>query len=277
MNATELDRCLKSLFTVNEDTIDGILAGAPEREVTKVGTCWLPYLDTLKKMSNDGVNVVVCHEPLFYASRDWNKYPNDVKAYCEDHNLQKTLAKFQYQVTIKNKWIYEHNMTIIRSHDAIDKEDCLGITVALAHLIGLNDKKLINKKGHILVYGIKEVTAVEVVKNIAEKLMPLKQGSVSFYGNLNYHVNSIGICAGCDSNPLDIMDLGADFCVTITDAMKKCISGAFANDTGLPIAVIDQGVSEETGVMDFSNYLANKFDFPVAHFPQGSGYITFWS
>jgi len=38
-----------------------------------------------------------------------------------------------------------------------------------------------------------------------------------------------------------------------------------------------KGLSEETGVMDFSNYLANKFDFPVAHFPQGSGYITFWS
>lgn len=277
MKAFELDQHLKSLFTVSGDTVDGILAGSPERKIEKIGTCWLPYWETLKKMSNDGINVVVCHEPLFYAHRGWNAPQNDVKTYCAEHNLNKALSEYEQQVHIKNDWIIEHKMTIIRCHDVLDNVDGFGITYAFAHLIGLKDQNLINKRDYIHVYGIKETTAVEVVKSLAEKLMPLQQGSIAFYGDLNRHVKNVGIGAGCGSDPLDMMELGADFCITITDVMRTWIHGAFANDTGLPLAVVNHGVSEEAGVKELSNYLAHELGVPVTHYPQGSGYITFWS
>lgn len=277
MKAYELDQYLKSLYPVKGETVDGILAGPSKREIKKLGTCWLPYLMTLKKMSNDGVNVVVCHEPLFYAHRGWNAPQNDVKMYCTEHNLNKALTEYELQVKKKYEWINEHNMTIIRCHDVLDNIDGFGITYAFAHTIGLEDKDLIKKRGCVHVYKVKECTAVEEVKCIADRLRPLQQGSVAFYGDLNRHVKSVGIGAGCNSDPLDMMELGADFCVTITDIMRTWIHGAYANDTGLPLAVINHGVSEESGVKELNAYLADNFSFPVIHFPQGSGYMTFWS
>ena len=68
--AGDLQDYLRSIYRVNEPSVDRIIIGDPDTKIKKVGTSWFPYFKTLKKAKNLGINVMVVHEPTFYTHWD---------------------------------------------------------------------------------------------------------------------------------------------------------------------------------------------------------------
>jgi hypothetical protein len=114
--AGELNAFLRSLVEVDEPSVDRIVIGDPETEIKKIGTCWLPGWNTLKLAAQQGVNVMVVHEPTFYTHWDLDDTTNDFYRAPDP-------ARKQYIELLekKKKWILDNGMVIIRCHDVLDK------------------------------------------------------------------------------------------------------------------------------------------------------------
>ena len=70
--AQDMQDYLRSLHKVNEPSVDRIEIGDPLTRIRKAGTCWQPYLKTLKQASEMGINLMIVHEPTFYTHWDLN-------------------------------------------------------------------------------------------------------------------------------------------------------------------------------------------------------------
>ena len=57
MKAKDLNAYLRSLVEVNEPSVDKIIVGDPETVISKIGTAWMPYWNTLKE-AKEVVNAV---------------------------------------------------------------------------------------------------------------------------------------------------------------------------------------------------------------------------
>ena len=112
--AQDMQDYLRSLHKVNEPSVDRIVIGDPLTRIRKAGTCWQPYLKTLKQASEMGINLMIVHEPTFYTH--WDLDP-------ENGLFQNTPSparkKYLDAIQEKKRWIEENEMVIIRSHDVV--------------------------------------------------------------------------------------------------------------------------------------------------------------
>lgn len=268
LTANDLHLYLRSLVEVDEPSVDQIIAGNPAIEISKIGTCWLPYWKTLKDAREKGVNTMVVHEPAFYTHLD-------LRAERGDYLSAPPIAKEQYlnQVAVKQKWIEDNGMVIIRCHDVLDKIKGYGIPFALGRALGFQEKDIVRSRTYYNVYEIEQKPAIEVAKAIAGKLKGVGQPGIAFYGDENYKVKTIGLGTGCICNPLDFMDMEPDLFIAIDDSINTWTQTTFAEDTGRPLLVINHGTAEEFGMKELSRQLKKALsDYEVIHFSQGCSY-----
>lgn len=268
--AQDVQDYLRSLLEVDEPSVDRIVIGDPKTEVSKIGTAWMPYWETLKKAYEQGVNTLVVHEPTFYTH--WDLDRTDLKF---DFYSAPTPAKEQYieQRDKKKAWIEDHKMVIIRCHDVLDRIPNWGIPFSFGQVLGLKNDEIIRSKKYYNVYSIEKKPAIEVARNIANQLKRFNQPGVAFYGDPNYEVSSIGLGTGAISNPLDYAELDADLHIAIDDSIRTWTQTTYAEDTGRPLVVINHGTSEEPGMVALNSHLKVSFqDYEVIHFDQGCTY-----
>ncbi len=268
MTANDLHEYLRSLQEVDEPSVDKIIVGNPDAVIRKMGTAWMPYWNTLKKAHEFGVNVMIVHEPTFYTHLDLNSVRGDY--------LSAPLpAKEAYlkQVALKQKWIDDHEMVIIRCHDVLDKIKGYGIPFALGRALGFNDSDIIRSRTYYNVYRVEPKPALEVARLIAEKLKVVGQPGVAFYGDEKYEVKSVGLGTGCICDPLNFMDMEPDLFIAIDDSINTWTQTTFAEDTGRPLVIINHGTAEEFGMQELSQQLKMVFtNFETIHFDQGCSY-----
>ena len=272
MKIKELHDFLGTIAPKRENTVDQILFGDPDMEIGRVATCWMPYLDTLQKAYELGCTTVVCHEPLEYAHRGWDGDYCDVKDACQKRGLNHALALYQSAVDDKREWLGAHGMAVVRSHDGLDAAKGFGTVEAFSRLLGLDSRPLVEQRHYLRVFDVEGLTAMDLAKDFAKRLAPLHQSELAFYGDPEYAVSAVGIGTGCCCDPVDLLDMGADFIVTINDTVKTWIQCAFARDTGIPLVVIDHGASEEAGVRELCEHLREKLSLDAIHIPQGAGH-----
>ncbi len=53
-----------------EQTVDRIIVGDPEREVSRVLVTWMSTFDAVRAAAERGCQLIVTHEPTFWAHRD---------------------------------------------------------------------------------------------------------------------------------------------------------------------------------------------------------------
>src|SRR6187549_3621986 len=114
MKASDLNTYLHSLAQIPEKTVDRIIIGNPDTRVAKIGTAWMPYWKTCREAIEQGINVLVVHEPTFYTHWDLDGdrlYPGTIDE--------------------KKRWLEESGLVIIRCHDVLDKiQTAFGIPFA---------------------------------------------------------------------------------------------------------------------------------------------------
>jgi putative NIF3 family GTP cyclohydrolase 1 type 2 len=266
--AGELNAFLRSLTEVAEPSVDRIIIGDPSTEIRKIGTCWMPYWDTLKQAVKQGVNIMVVHEPTFYTHWDLDNPVNDF------YQAQKNgRDEYTQLVEKKKKWISEKGLVIIRCHDVWDKIAEIGIPFALGKALGFSLKDIRSKETYYNVYQTEPRKAIDVARDIALKLKTYGQPGVAFYGDENFPVSSIGIGTGCICDPLNFYHLKPDMFIAITDVVRTWIQTSYARDCGKPLVVIDHGTSEEPGIRMLSDFLTEKLPgTETIHFKQGCTY-----
>jgi putative NIF3 family GTP cyclohydrolase 1 type 2 len=265
MKAVELNNYLVSL-KINEKISNDILAkynilevdrviyGDPNREIEGIAVCWMPYIETIHKARELGANVIVAHEPTFYDHWDLDGSFHDSAAIEE-----------------KKRIIDECQITIIRCHDVWDVFPDHGILAAWADFLGLDDAiKIVNPFG---IYKIEKQEAIVYAEEVLRKISTLGQECVSFCGDPNKIVNTVGIGVGCNSDPFKMYQLGADFAIAVDDISRAWIIGEWSRDTGNPALIVEHSISEEPGQASLAVYLKEQFpDFNVHYIQQGYSY-----
>lgn len=268
VTARDVQDYLRSLIHVSEPSVDRIIIGSPETRVKKIGTCWMPYFKTLKKAHKMGINVIVAHEPTFYAHWDLDEKPKNPSAYPDA--TDKAYAEMKAK---KIRWIEDHGMVVIRSHDVPDKLPEIGMPFAFGQGLGFSNEDIIRSRTYYNVYAVDKAPAHKIAGKIAARLKEVDQAGVAFYGDPEAEVKSVGLGTGCACNPLDFMDLEADLMIAIDDSVHTWVQTTYAEDSGHPLIVVNHGTSEEFGMQALNKQLKKKYsDIDVIHLPQGCGY-----
>jgi putative NIF3 family GTP cyclohydrolase 1 type 2 len=268
LTAFDINKYLRSLIDVEEPSVDKIIIGNPGTLVKKIGTAWMPYWKTCKQAVKEGVNVLVVHEPTFYAHRDL-----EAAEWLNIENPGTGKQKYLEMRDEKARWIRENGLVIIRCHDVWDKIPDIGIPYAFGQALGFSNDDIVRRETFYNVYRTEPLSAIELARSIALKLNMAGQPGVAFYGDENYLVRSVGVGTGCICDPMNYMQLEPDLFIAIDDTVRTWIQTTYAEDTGKPLVVVNHGTSEEFGIKLLNEHLAEAFqDFEVIHYDQGCTY-----
>ncbi len=273
-NPKELNIFLNNLAKIPEDTVtvDKIIIGDELVPIKKIGTCWVATFDVLKKAVEEGVNVIVTHEPTFYTHWDLEDEKPHYSYVRRDQNLTKGEQAYLEQIEKKKKFILDNNLVIIRCHDTMDFREDFGMSKALAKVLGFKEEDLLFSKTVYNIYRVDRLSAYELTKKIADALKPLNHIGVQFYGDENRIVNSIGIGCGCYCDPILYMEYDADYYLAINDMIKTWVQSVYSADSGLPMGVINHGTSEEMGMRLLASYINEETGIETIHFNGGCDY-----
>ena len=266
--AADLQAYLRTLKEVPEPSTDRIIVGDPGTVIRKVGTCWMPYWEVCRKAYDQGVNVIVAHEPTFFTHMDLQEDKSDYHSAVSPIKERYIKARDE-----KKQWILDHGMVIIRCHDVIDMLKDIGMPYALGQAIGFRNDQIVRSKKYYNVYEVPPMKARAAAAMIAKALKEGGQPGVGFYGDPDREVRTIGVGCGYICDPLLFGDLEPDLYICINDAIRTWIQGEYSHDTGQPMVVIDHGTSEEYGMRLLNKFLAASLKgMDFVHFRTGCSY-----
>ena len=269
--AQDLLNYLLTLAEVPEATVDRIIYGSPDTKIKKIGTCWISSLANLKKAYESGVNVLVTHEPTFYTHLEFDGAETQFSYVRKQKNFTKGENAYLSMIEEKKSWLDDHNMTVVRCHDVMDRVQDFSMSCSLGKTLGYEEFDETVDDSMYKVYIVQPDTAYNVTLNIAKRLAEFNQSGVLFYGDENRIVRRIGIGTGCYSDPLMAMEYSADYYLTINDSISTWVQTSYSNDSGLPMGVIDHGASEEAGMRALCEYLNENY-YSCTHINGGAEY-----
>ena len=154
LQARDIQSHLRSLVEVPEPSVDRIVIGNPETEVSGIGTAWMPTWTTCRRAVALGVNVLVVHEPAFYTHWDLDARKGDF--FDAPEPARRSYLALREE---KKKWIDEKGLVIIRCHDVLDRIVEFGIPSAFGEILGFAGRDRIRSKQFYQVYRIPKTTA----------------------------------------------------------------------------------------------------------------------
>jgi putative NIF3 family GTP cyclohydrolase 1 type 2 len=268
VTASDLQDYLRTLYPVSEPSVDRIVIGDPGTKIRKAGACWMPYFRTIRKARELGINVMVVHEPTFYAHWDLDE-PKGLFYRTPSPAREKYLEA----VERKKKWINDNKMVIIRCHDVLDIVKGFGIPFALGQALGFTNDDIIQSKDYYNVYRIKPDIAWNVAMSVANSLTALNQPGIAFYGDRGRMVSSIGLGTGCICDPVQYQELEPGLSIAVDDTIRTWTQTVYSEDTGDPLVVINHGTAEESGTRLLNAHLSGKFpELEFLHLDQGCTY-----
>lgn len=268
MTAAELDQWLRSLQSVPEPSVDRIVAGRADVTVRGIAAVWMPSWAALREAERRGLNVIVAHEPTFYAHLDYDGFEQAFAPLPPKARAEVTRTRDE-----KRAWIDEHEMAVIRCHDVLDLMPG-GVVDSLANALGFSAAECRLAEPYHRVIALKEpMQAGEVARRLATRFAELGAPGVGFCGEAARVVHTLGLGTGYACDPWRFVELGAEMAVTIHDRVKTWTELSWANDAGYPLVVIDHGTSEEWGVRTLAKIIAARWpELPVHLLPQGLSY-----
>ena len=236
-----------------ETTVDNVIRGDPETDVDRCLVSWMASFASLRQMVERGVQLLICHEPIFWRHRP--DRPDDSPAGQE-----------------KLRFMREHNLVILRNHDCWDVWPEVGIPWAWARFLGLEgEPKVIGANGFQHRYDIEPVTLDTFAGRVAERCASLGEPFVQVTGEASQEVSRIGIGVGCACDIPTYRDMGCDCYVVCDDGTLYYSDIQRAEDVGHPVIRVNHGTSEEPGMVTLTEYInANIEGLHAEHLPHGS-------
>lgn len=252
MTAGQLNAWLRGLHPVPEPSVDRVVVGEAGAAVRGIAVVWMPTWAALREAEARGCNVVVAHEPTFFSHHDLDGFEATLP---EGARVVHGRARDE-----KRRWIEEHGMVVVRCHDVLDAMPG-GVVDALREGLGFEERDVVRtwERYRVVRVGAESVKAGELAKRLAGRFAELGQPGVTFYGDAERKVSTLGLGTGYGCEPWRFVELGAEMGVTIGDRIKTWCEGEWAEDSGYPLVVIDHGTSEEWGVRRLAELLREQF------------------
>ena len=134
-----------------EDTVDTFKAGNPDTAVTGIAVTMMATMDVLQRASAKGLNLVITHEPTFYAHVDTPEgMPNSDPVWAE-----------------KRVFIEKHGMVVWRFHDHWHMRKPDGIEAGMVQSLGWEK---FQTPGNQYLFVLPETTVRKLAEEVATKL-----------------------------------------------------------------------------------------------------------
>lgn len=237
-------------------TVDKVITKDTETSFDHCLVTWMPSYRALKYALAQNIQLIICHEPVFWNQQD---------------TVPDTLAGRE-----KANFINAHNLTIIRLHDTWDRWPTIGITAAWANFLSLpKTPTLIHEKAYLHRYDIKPITVRDFATSVAAHCAQLGEPQVQLIGDASLWVSKIGIGSGRACAITSLQQMGCDCSVVCDDSGTYWSDIQQARDAGHPVIRVNHGTSEEPGMKTLTHYINNSFDGLTAeHLVHGSMYSS---
>jgi putative NIF3 family GTP cyclohydrolase 1 type 2 len=241
---------------VNWDrTVDRVIVGSAETEVTDAAVAWIPSYKALRKALEMRCQLFITHEPTFYS------HQNELEHMAEWPGAEE-----------KKEFIQQNGLTILRNHDTWDNMPEVGIPWAWAEFLGIEGEPEASRP-YLNVYAIEETTLEELARSVAARTASIGEPFVEVAGEPDLPVRHVGIGTGCGCSPRSYREMGADAGIVCDDGVSYWQAVQWALDQGFGIVCVNHCTSEEPGVAAMARYLAEQFpEVNFHHIPQGCRY-----
>jgi putative NIF3 family GTP cyclohydrolase 1 type 2 len=237
-----------------EHTCDTVKTGDLNRECNGIGICIYVSPNVIREAIEKNINLLICHEPVFYTDQDPTKWLENNQVYLE-----------------KRKLLDDHGIVVWRDHDHIhggspsrqrEYMDMIyqGIMKELdweQYCIGFPNKPLL--------YEIPETTVAELTEELIKKF---NLNGARIVGNQNAKVKKVFFCEHISGGGLG--EFFSD-CNVIREIEKE------GYDVMIPLEIVDWTLSEY--VRDAAQLGKNKAIIEMGHFnveELGMKYMEKW-
>ncbi|MBL8236039.1 MAG: Nif3-like dinuclear metal center hexameric protein [Bryobacterales bacterium] len=230
-----------------DQTVDTLKSGTPESKVTGIATTFMSTLEVLQKAVADGKNMIVTHEPTFYAG---------------DDGTASTAA--DPIVVAKKAYIERHNIVIFRFHDHWHMRRPDGIRTGMLNELGWQQDQTHN------------TTLKQLAADVKTKL---KISTVRVIGDSGQRITKVALNPGYANLAGAMRALATADVLIIGEAREweiyEYVQDLNANGTRKALIVLGHAISEEGGMKECARWLKTFVpELPIAHIPAGE---LFWN
>lgn len=257
LTAGEIVEKIKTAVAVpwRAETVDTFKSGGPETPITGIATTFMATFDVIQRAVAQGKNMVITHEPTFYAHDDLTKsIDNDP-----------TLAA-------KRAFLAKHNVAVFRFHDHWHARRPDGVRVGMLTELGWlayekpGERILEMPKTTLkdLAQSVKKSLNIRSIRVIGDPAQPITRVALNpGYNNLQGAIRSL--------NNADVLVIGEAREWEVYEFVQDMIAAGSKKS----LIVLGHSVSEEGGMKECAKWLGTLFPgFPIAHVPAGEPFWT---
>ena len=235
-----------------EDTVDTLVCGSPETEVTGIATAFMPTRRVIEQAAERGANLVIAHEGLFFAHRD-ETVPGREGEVLEE----------------KRRFLNEAGVAVFRCHDYWHRVKPDGITAGLIEELGWTPYVRVQQPA-ASVLDIPTATLAEIAERVKERL---GLSSVRAIGAAEEVFSRLGVLVGYRGGASLAVPLfeqeGAEL-VLYGEGQEwetpEYVREAIDQGKKKALLVIGHAESEEPGMKALAKRLGERFpSLPVFH------------
>jgi len=237
-------------------TRDVVLFGDTDKEITKIGVCWVASIPAIEQAIESRVNFIISHENLFY-----------LEGSCLDKGIKDSVSR-------KKELLSLHGITVYRCHDVWDKIPNVGVADTWAKDIGFEfierDVTSFNSYAYVNQLPLKEVA-----EKVVNALKPNGINSVQVIGDITRVIERIAIGTGAATDIFSMLEFNPDVFVVSDDGIKNWIEVQWAIDNDLCLIIVNHACCEISGLKELKYYLEKEFvDTNVEYLDEGFDFTT---
>ena len=234
-------------------TCDRVLAGDPEKEVSRCVVAWIASFEAVRRAVQMGVDLFICHEPAFYGLAVTDPAADPIGP-----------QKLEY--------LNRHDLAVLRNHDAWDCWPEVGIPWAWGKFLGFNgEAAAMNDRQTQHRHDIDPVPFGQFAKAVAARTATINEPLIEVNGDPDKLVSKIGVGTGCGCSAHDYRQLGCDCFIVCDDGTNFWEHMQIAEDLGIPVICVNHCTSEEPGMVTMTQYINDNIEGVAAeHIPQGA-------
>ena len=239
-----------------DKTRDIVLFGDPNREITKIGVCWVATIPAIESAIQNGVNFIISHENCFYE---------------ESTSPRAALLEAR---KAKMDLLAKHRICVFRCHDVWDRIPEFGVADRWSKAIDLVfESRPVNS--YYSYANFKPTPVSDLAKKVAAALKPYGQDSVTVLGDPNQVVSRLAIGTGAITDIFTMIKGGAQCFVTTDDGINNWIASQYCVDFNLPMIIVHHSISEMPGLAGMLEYLRlNIKDIETLYLPENYHYTA---
>lgn len=231
-----------------QETVDTFKAGSPQTPVRGIAVTMMATMDVLERASQQGLNMVITHEPTFYAHLDT---PAGID---ESDPVWKA----------KRDFIEKHGMVVWRFHDHWHMRTPDGIESGMVHALGWEN---FQSKDNQYLFVMPQTTVEQLAEEVRRKL---DSPVVRLVGDPEMNVTKIALSPGAAGEAREVKALERDDVeVLLVGETREWETVEYAADAATQgrkkaLIVIGHVPSEQAGMEECTRWLKGfVHDVPI--------------